>query len=124
MKTKNTNDLISKMKSGYKKIDHKLMAGENFELKPYFKNLHISQARTKFRLRSFMTKTVKLNFASDKKFAADLWTCWHCPMVDSQAHVRICPAYQHLRAGKNLDNDQDLVRYFTQVIKFRDDMTN
>ena len=41
MKTKNTNDLISKMKSGYKKIDHKLMAGENFELKPYFKNLHI-----------------------------------------------------------------------------------
>ena len=73
-------------------------------------NLHISQARTKFRLRSFMTKTVKLNFASDRQFAADLWTCWHCPMVDSQSHVRICPAYENLRAGKNLDNDQDLVR--------------
>ena len=87
-------------------------------------NLHISQARTKFKLLSFMTKTVKLNFASDRQFAADLWTCWHCPMVDSQSHVRICPAYEHLRAGGNLDNDQDLVRYFTQVIKFRDDMTN
>ena len=54
MKTGNLNDLISKMKKGYKKIDHKLMAEENFELKPYFKNLHISQARTKFSLRSFM----------------------------------------------------------------------
>ena len=112
------------MKKGYKKIDHKFLAEENFELKPYFKNLHISQARTKFRLRSFMTKTVKQNFPSDKQFAADLWTCWHCPMVDSQSHVRVCPAYQHLRAGKNLDNDQDLVRYFQQVIKLRDDMKN
>ena len=67
---KNTNDLISKMKSGYKKIDHKLMG--NFELKPYFKTLHIYQARTKFRLHRFMTKTVKLNFESDNKSAPDL----------------------------------------------------
>ena len=122
MKTKNTNDLLDKMKKNYKKIDHKKLSEERFELKPYFQNLQISQARTKFRLRSFMTRTVKLNFASDKQFAADLWTCWHCPMIDSQSHVIVCPAYQEFRHGKNLENDQDLVYYFQKVIKLRDEM--
>ena len=120
---KNRNDLLEKMKK-YKKIDYKCMSDENFELKPYFKNLHLSQARDKFRIRSFMTRTVKLNFVSDKKFAADLWSCWHCQSIDSQAHVRICPAYEHLRIDKDLDNDIHLVQYFRDVIKMRDDLTN
>ena len=120
MKSKNTSDLLSKMKSGYKKIDHKKMSEENFELKSYFKNLHIAHARTKFRIRSLMTKTVKTNFSSDKQFASDLWKCWHCPMVDTQSHVRVCPAYEHLRVGKHFDNDNELVKYFSQVIKLRE----
>ena len=57
------------------KIDSKEMSVEKFELKDYFKSLHLSESRDKFRLRSFMTRTVKTNFSSDKQFSADLWSC-------------------------------------------------
>ena len=122
MKEKNCNDLLDIMKRKYKKIDYREMSKETFEVKPYIKNLHLSEARDKFRLRSFMTRTVKLNFVSDKKFAAEEWSCWHCTKIDSQTHIRICPAYQHLRDDKDLDKDHDLVVYFREVIKLREDM--
>ena len=64
-----------------------------------------------------MTKTVGKKHPSDKQFASNLWKCWHCPMVDTQSHVRVCLAYEHLREGKDLNKDQDFVRYFCQVIK-------
>ena len=122
MEEKNTNDLLENMKRNYKKIDHNIMKKEKFEIKPYMKELHLSEARDRFRLRSFMTKTVKSNFSSDRKYMADLWSCWHCPKVDSQTHIKVCPAYQMLRQDKNLDNDHDLVSYFREVIKMRDNM--
>ena len=46
--------------------------------------------------------------------------CQHCPNIETQAHIQHCPAYEHLRAGKNLDNDQDMVKYFQQVIAMRE----
>ena len=120
----NKTDLLELMKTKYKKINYKDMANEKFELKPYLRSMDISFARDKFRLRSKMTRTVKMNFSSDKKYASDLWSCWHCPSIDSQSHVRVCPAYQQLRNDKDLDNDHDLVTYFRQVIQLRDNMTN
>ena len=59
---KNSEELLNNMKANYKKIDHKVMRLEKYELKPYIQNLHLSEARDKFRLRSFMTRTVKTNF--------------------------------------------------------------
>ena len=67
-----------------------------------------------------MTRLVKMNFPSDAGYKSDLWSCWHCPSIDTQSHIRHCPAYQHLRENKDLDNDQDLVRYFQQVIQMRE----
>ena len=119
---KNKTDLLETVKGKYKKISYEELSTEKFELKPYMRQLNISLARDKFRLRSKMTRTVKFNFPSDKKFRADMWRCWHCPSIDSQAHVRVCPAYQEFRLNKDLDNDKDLVLYFRQVIKLRDDM--
>ena len=121
---KNKTDLLETVKGKYKKISYEELSTETFELKPYMRQLSISLARDKFRLRSKMTRTVKFNFPSDKKFRADMWRCWHCPSIDSQAHVRVCPAYQEFRLNKDLDNDKDLVLYFRQVIKLRDDMTS
>ena len=120
IKIKNKADILERMKP-YDKIDHKQMATEKYELKPYFKNLHLSEARDKFRIRSYMTRTVKMNFKSHKQYASDLWTCWHCPKIDSQAHVMICPEYEKFRTNKNLENDSDLVTYFREVLKFRDE---
>ena len=121
---KNKTDLLETVKGKYKKISYEELSKEQFELKPYIRQLNMSLARDKFRLRSKMTRTVKFNFPSDKKFKADMWRCWHCPSIDSQAHVRVCPAYHELRHDKDLNNDKDLVLYFRQVIKLRDDMTS
>ena len=42
---KNKDDLINNMKENYKKVDHNIMKQEHFEIKPYLKNLHLSEAR-------------------------------------------------------------------------------
>ena len=71
---KNRDELLEKMKR-LKKIDSKEMSVEKFELKDYFKSLHLSESRDKFRLRSFMTTTVQTNFSNYKQFSADIWSC-------------------------------------------------
>ena len=60
-----------------------------------------------------MTRTVKSNLMSDRQFVAEEWKCWHCPRIDTQSHIQICPTYEHLRLDKNLHNEKDLVRYFS-----------
>ena len=48
------------------------LIGESFGLKDYISTLQMSEARTKFRLRSF-TSNVKMNRKSDPTYAAELW---------------------------------------------------
>ena len=116
----NRKQLLDWMKSSYKKLDHKIFMTEEFKMKPYLTQLQLDQARDNFRLRSFMTKTVKMNFPSDAGYRKDLWKCYHCPNIDTQSHIRYCPAYEKFRTNKDLDNDQDLVKYFREVIDMRE----
>ena len=63
-----------------------------------------------------------------------MWTCSGCfdgdmgdkvvGLRDTQQHVLICPGYAQLREDKNLEVDKDLVKYFAQVIKQRQDIDN
>ena len=57
----------------YKKIDFKTLKDNDFKLKPYFSKCNVADARLKFKIVSFMTPSVKMNFQSDKKFAAEFW---------------------------------------------------
>ena len=109
------------MKKSYKKLDHRKFAEVDFQLQPFLLNLPTNQARQKFRLRSFMTKTVKMNYPNDIAFRKQSWKCFHCPNIDTQSHVRFCPAYEHLRLNKDFDDDKDLVTYYQQVIAMRED---
>ena len=116
----NKVDLLSQMKTK-KKMDEKTLAEEKFELKPYFTELNVSQARLKFQIRSSMVKSVKMNFSSDPKYSHELWKCPHCDFVDTQWHIiSTCPAYKHLRVNKNFENDKDLVKFFQEVITMRE----
>ena len=67
-----------------------------------------------------MTRTVQMNFKGDKKFALNKWQCNDCHIPDTQEHIVRCPTFEHLRVGKNLDNDKDLVSYFQKVINIRE----
>ena len=50
-----------------------------------------------------------------------LWMCDSCQSeVDTQTHVLYCPAYKKLREDKDLNSDQDLVKYLAQVLKIRE----
>ena len=71
----NCSDLLAKMKTKKKTIYCRKMAEEIFEIKPYNLMLQLAAARDKFRLKIFMTRSVKMNFASNKQYAADLWSC-------------------------------------------------
>ena len=74
-----------------------------------------------FQLRSFMTRTVKFNYSSDRRYIAEMWKCSHCPNIDNQSHIMYCTAYKQPREGKDLTKDLDLVHYYKQALQMRDD---
>ena len=106
--------------SNYSKLMDKNLEKENFQLKDYVKNMKLRDARTNFRIRSGMINA-KMNRKNDPKYALELWKCDDCFSMDSQAHIVWCPAYAALREGKDLKNDRDLVEYYQQVMKIRED---
>ena len=95
------------------------MRQESFGLQDYLKEMNLTDARTKFRLKSNMTK-VKMNMKSDPKFAAELWACSGCGKLDSQSHIMWCPSFASLREGLDVSNDRDVIHYFQEVFKIRE----
>ena len=99
------------------------MATEIFEMKTYITDMTLIDARTLFRIRSNMTN-VKMNQVSDKKNAKTLWKCNECGNIDTQSHILWCPYFAPIRDGKSVDNDSDLVDYFKEVFKIREERRN
>ena len=110
-------DLIESMK-GMSKV--KELAKEDFERKDYIKKKNIYDARLMFKLRSKMLE-VKMNHLSDPKYSKDLWRCDSCKSgaLETQTHVLYCSAYSSLRDGKDLDDMDQFVKYFSDVLKIR-----
>ena len=118
---KNRYDLLEKIRPpAYKKLDFETLSAEKFERKEYLDKLNLADARLRFSLRAKMTKTVQMNFKNDRKYKQNQWKCQDCQIPDTQDHIVRCPAYQSLRADKDLSNDKDLVSYFRKVIKIRE----
>ena len=93
---------------------------ENWETQSYIENMRLEDARTNFRLRCSMLRTVKMNQKSNAVFAGQLWACNQCGKIDSQSHIMWCPALASLREGLNIDNDLDVVHYYQKVISLRE----
>ena len=95
---------------------------ECFQQKDYLNSCNIFESRTMFRARSKMLEC-KMNFSHDPKFSKDLWMCDSCKRaIDTQSHMMICPAYSKLREGKDVNSDEDLVKYLVEVTKIRERM--
>ena len=116
---KNENELRPMMTKS--KCDD--LKGEKFGLKPYFKNLSVTNSRTKFRFKTKMTQ-VKFNFRNDSNNARDSWICDSCESsaIESQSHIIWCEAYSHLREGLNVNCDKDLTKYIGDVMKIREEL--
>ena len=121
----NKNDILNQLKS-YKKLNWEEYKEEEFRVQPYFNTLNIPDTRTRFKLKSFMTPTVQMNFLSDPSYAKKLWTCSGCSRggdaggcPDTQRHIIACTGYAKLRKRADLNKDKDLVRNFQQIIQIR-----
>ena len=120
--------LLSDMKK-YKKIDHVRKVNEEFGLQNYLKNMSLKNARMKFAIETEMVEKIKFNFMSDIQYEKQNWACDYCLGVkgvykpDSMHHVTQCENYAFLRQDLNLDQDNDVVIYFTKVVELRNNMT-
>ena len=101
----------------YSKLD---WDDEMYERKDYLKELTFEGARTKFRIRSNMSKFA-FNYRNKKEYSDNCWRCIGCDeAIDTFAHVKWCVAYEDLRVGIDLTSDKDLVWYVSEVFKRRD----
>ena len=80
------------------------------------KSLHV--VRDTFRARTQLVEGIKGNYKNLHK-GKDM-RCQGCMLeVDTQSHVLQCIEYEDLRRDKNLEKDEDMIKYFRQVIKRR-----
>ena len=112
-------EILETMKS-YKKLDVKEYENLEFCQQTYLKQMDVSKARLNFKIRAQMTPTIKMNFKNDPAFKNDVWMCDGCRShQDTQKHVLSCSAYKDLRKNLDLDKENDLVEYFSLVIRRR-----
>ena len=101
------------------KMDKSQMEKEDFGLKHYVKTLNVPDARLRFAIRTYMTRTVKMNFKGVRSYADSNWRCDICNLPDTQEHLISCKGYKSCRVGKDLTRDKDLVDFFRNVISLR-----
>ena len=78
----------------YKKLNFDDFASENVAAKGYPRTLNMAAARFKFKLRSSMTPTVKMNFKSLLLIGCDGWAkLSQSRNVGTQLHILWCEGY-------------------------------
>ena len=113
----NHNEQCLKDKMGEKLKD---IVNDSFGRKEYLSSKSIEHSRTMIRIRSKMLH-VKENFKNMYKKRTNGLKCDSClTQVETQAHVLVCPAYDKLREGLQLNNQDDLVKYYREVLMLRD----
>ena len=92
---------------------------QGVKVKEYFSGRNIVDTRMMFRIRTRMIE-LKANFKNNQKFKKEGWKCEGCGKeVETNGHVMNCIAYEHVRDGKDLTSDEDLVQFFKEVMKMR-----
>ena len=113
----------------YKEIDHKAYEQQKFEIGSYFKTLNIEDARMMLKIKLKMVPTIRSHFKSNKKYKAERFQCPDCNQLgildttDSMEHVLTssCEANMDLREGKDFTKDEEVCKFFTELIKLRVD---
>ena len=116
---KNENELKSRLKE-YSKLKGEDILEENSEKKDYIKSMALQDSRQMIRIRSKTTRA-KMNMNSNENFSRDLWRCEDCGNLGTQSHILWCPVYGPLREGKDITVEKDMVTYFREVFRARED---
>ena len=120
LKCKDKEDILERMKKS-KKFSYFSHKDEDYKIRSYFETMNLHECRTMFGLRSMMTQTIKSHQMNNKSYANKLWQC-ECGAIDSISHVKRCKVFGNLRESLDIENnDKDLVKYFQEVIKIRNE---
>ena len=112
-------ELLEQVAKSKKMVKHK---DDDFsDVQDYMKWKSVEQSRMAFRIRSEMVNEVRGNFKDRyrRKGGEDALTCQECPtgVMETQSHCVICPKWQDLRTGLELDKMDDLVTFFQRLHK-------
>ena len=97
------------------------MTKETYGKKEYISKSLISEVRTWYKSR-FGLLPFAGNYSNDQRFAKSNWFC-RCGQKEKEAHLTSgsCPVYSDIREKyTSLEDDQDLVSYFQEVLDRRD----
>ena len=95
---------------------------EEYGRKKYLKETNINYVRELFKAR-FGLKEFAGNFPNSTKFKKSDWMCKCKLQKEKEDHIKEgnCEAYKDLRQKyDNLDNDNDLLQYFNEVLERRE----
>ena len=97
---------------------------ENYGEKAYIKNEKIQYVRDMFRTR-FGLQPFAGNYSNDRRFLRTNWLCRCKISREEESHLMSgnCEVYGEIR-GKydNLEDDENLVQFFTEVLQVRDEL--
>ena len=82
----------------------------------YFDDKNLENARTKFKIRTKMLEKIPGNFKNRYQNQENGLKCNLCPEEMSQNHCIVCPERTEMRTGLNMNNLDDLVDYFGQIL--------
>ena len=88
-------------------------------MQPYFHDKNLQSARTKFKIHTKMLDKIPGNFENQYKNQENGLKCNLCPDEMTQNHCLICPERLVLRKDLDMENLDDLVSYFTQILSER-----
>ena len=109
---------IKKDVEGVEKLE--AVSGDSFDkVQDYFSDRNIYRARTSFRIRSSMVPYVKDHFKNSYKNNMQCEDCLFGVNLTFN-HAKVCPAWEDLRRGKDLDNLKHIAEYFIDIGKIKE----
>ena len=113
--------MMGEMEEKYKKLED--IKNEDFrEVQEYIKNKSVYIGRMAFKIRTKMVSDIPANFKNKfrvKKGEDECLVCLYCDegQLMDQAHCLQCVKWVDMREGLDLTNIEDLVNFFSQMLK-------
>ena len=117
-----TQELLIKQAKSYKKLDSLSLSCEEYKIKDYFSQMNLEDSRLNFRIRSQCVQTCKTMYSSDWNNIKSSHMCPShegSPKLDILSHWSSCSMYSKFMKNRSLSNEQDLLGFYRDVIKYR-----
>ena len=115
-----TRDEVLLRKQAENKTKCEEIMKESYGKKKYLSENKIEDVRLRFKTRVGLLPFAG-NYSNDKKYSKSNWLC-RCGKKENESHIKdgTCPIYNDIwKKYPNLDNDEDLVHFFLEVLERR-----